>query len=62
MVARELTWFKSSHSDNRTNSDCVEVALTDRFTAVRDSKVPTSGHLSVHRSAWSAFLATLKAS
>jgi hypothetical protein len=51
-----LTWHKSSHS-NADNGDCVEVARLASSVAVRDSKAPTSGHLSLTPSAWRAFLA-----
>lgn len=33
-----LTWHKSSHSGTQEN--CVEVARTPSFAAVRDSKTP----------------------
>ncbi|MFE0028261.1 DUF397 domain-containing protein [Amycolatopsis sp. NPDC059021] len=58
MVARELNWFKSSHSDVG-NSDCVEVAFAPQLTAVRDSKAPT-GHLTLSHHAWTTFLTALR--
>jgi hypothetical protein len=62
MTARELTWFKSSHSDTSTeHATCVEVALAPQVTAVRDSKAPADGHLAVPPRAWSALLNTLRA-
>jgi len=61
MAGRELKWFKSSHSDADTeHSTCVEVALTSRATAVRDSKAPAAGHLTVPHPAWSALLSSLR--
>jgi hypothetical protein len=54
----ELTWHKSSYS-NANNGDCVEVAPTSRSMAVRDSKAPASGHLTIHPAAWRAFLTNL---
>ncbi|OXM61674.1 DUF397 domain-containing protein [Amycolatopsis vastitatis] len=61
MAARELVWFKSSHSDADTeHSTCVEVALTSEVTAVRDSKAPGAGHLTVPHPAWSALLSSLR--
>ncbi|HEV7977621.1 MAG TPA: DUF397 domain-containing protein [Amycolatopsis sp.] len=58
MTSHELKWFKSSHSGGGTG-DCVEVALTDKTTAVRDSKSPAAGRLAVPHPAWRAFLAEL---
>jgi hypothetical protein len=55
----ELTWDKSSYS-NADNGDCVEVATAPDTMAVRDSKAPSSGQLTVRPSAWRAFLATLR--
>ncbi|MEV4054339.1 DUF397 domain-containing protein [Amycolatopsis sp. NPDC049688] len=61
MAGRGLVWFKSSHSDADTeHSTCVEVALDTRITAVRDSKAPTAGHLTVAHRAWSALLSSLR--
>jgi uncharacterized protein DUF397 len=51
-----LTWRKSSYS-NASGLNCVEVARLASSVAVRDSKTPTSGHLSLTPSAWRAFLA-----
>ncbi|GAB3482917.1 DUF397 domain-containing protein [Amycolatopsis cihanbeyliensis] len=55
----ELTWRKSSHS-NANNGDCVEVATTARAAAVRDSKDPAAGHLTLEPAAWRAFLGTVR--
>jgi Domain of unknown function (DUF397) len=61
MAGRELMWFKSSHSDADTeHSTCVEVALEPRTTAVRDSKAPAAGHLTLAHPAWSALLSALR--
>ena len=61
MAARELAWFKSSHSDvDAEHSTCVEVALTTQSTAVRDSKAPTAGHLTLPHNAWRAFLTSVR--
>jgi hypothetical protein len=59
-VARERTWFKSSHSEGQEHQTCVEVALTSQVTAVRDSKAPAAGHLTVPHPAWSALLSSLR--
>ncbi|MEV5713330.1 DUF397 domain-containing protein [Amycolatopsis mediterranei] len=61
MAGRELKWFKSSHSDADTeHSTCVEVVLDTRGTAVRDSKAPATGHLTVPHPAWNALLSSLR--
>lgn len=52
------TWRKSSYSDTATN--CVEVAPVPSGTAVRDSKNPTDGFLTVRAREWTAFIDTVK--
>ncbi|MDT7729022.1 MAG: hypothetical protein QOI21_5598 [Actinomycetota bacterium] len=59
MTSADLSWFKSSHSGGG-NGDCVEVAITDETTAVRDSKSPAAGHLAVPHPTWQALLAKLR--
>ncbi|WP_103351536.1 DUF397 domain-containing protein [Amycolatopsis sp. CA-128772] len=59
-MARERMWFKSSHSEGQEHQTCVEVALTSKETAVRDSKAPTAGHLTVPHPAWSALLSSVR--
>ena len=54
----ELAWRKSSRSQQY---DCVEVAVTSEFTAVRDSKDRAGGHFAVSRPQWSSFLSALRA-
>ncbi|QWF80814.1 DUF397 domain-containing protein [Amycolatopsis sp. CA-230715] len=54
-----LTWRKSSYS-NASGNACVEVACEHSTTVVRDSKAPGSGHLTLPRSAWRAFLTTAR--
>jgi hypothetical protein len=61
MGASELifgTWRKSSFSG--ANSNCVEVAASSVAIGIRDSKSPTSGTLTIPRTTWAAFLATLR--
>jgi hypothetical protein len=61
MGASELTfgtWHKSSYSG--ANSSCVEVADFSVAIGIRDSKSPTSGTLTIPRTTWAAFLATLR--
>ncbi|GCE02620.1 DUF397 domain-containing protein [Embleya hyalina] len=51
-------WRKSSYSSDN-GGDCVEVATTLGVIPVRDSKVPTLGHLTITATSWSAMLTTL---
>ncbi|MGW4109379.1 DUF397 domain-containing protein [Actinosynnema sp. NPDC004786] len=58
---RDTGWFKSSYSAPASD-DCVECRITaDHGVGVRDSKNPDGGSLSVASTAWSRFLAHLKA-
>jgi hypothetical protein len=53
-----LTWRKSSYSGVGSNGDCVEVAcLPLNSTAIRDSKNPAGGALTIPTAPWRAFLA-----
>lgn len=47
-------WRKSSYSGSET--ECVEVALTQNVVGVRDTKDRDGGTLSLSASAWSALL------
>jgi hypothetical protein len=51
-----MMWRKSSFSEASGNSDCVEVAWAPDVAAVRDSKNPAGGMLTVPGSAWQSFL------
>ena len=55
----EVGWTKSSHSAN-PQGDCVEVVVTGPV-AVRDSKNPDGGMLTVPRTSWSAFISAVRA-
>jgi hypothetical protein len=55
-------WTKSSYSGTNEHSSCVEVALTSKVTAVRDSKAPAAGHLTLPRDSWAALLAEVRGS
>ena len=54
-----LRWRKSSRSNGAQN--CVEIALTDTTTAMRDSKNPTGSVLAIPPPAWRAFTTALRA-
>jgi hypothetical protein len=51
-------WRKASRSTAGNN--CVEVAQATGAAAVRDSKNPGGGHLTVGTPAWAAFIADVK--
>lgn len=51
-----LAWFKSSYSDNGDINDCVEVATAPATIHVRDSKTPTTPHLTLTPTAWADFV------
>ncbi|WP_438387778.1 DUF397 domain-containing protein [Actinopolyspora saharensis] len=53
-------WRKSSRSQGN-GGQCVEVAVTTDRVGVRDSKEPRGAVLAFDRSAFSSFLAALKA-
>ncbi|WUI01918.1 DUF397 domain-containing protein [Spirillospora sp. NBC_00431] len=54
----EIRWRKSTHSGAH-ESDCVEVAEVDDRIAIRDSKAPHTGHLTLTRQSFTAFLTHL---
>ncbi|MFF8451012.1 DUF397 domain-containing protein [Streptomyces leeuwenhoekii] len=49
------TWRKSSYSGDE-GGNCVEVAAHPTAIHIRDSKTPTTPHLTVTPNAWTAFL------
>lgn len=51
----ELAWHKSSVSDNQGGA-CVEVAVAQGVTYVRDSKVTAGPRLTVGPAAWNDLL------
>jgi hypothetical protein len=56
------SWRKSTHSGgSEGGSNCVQVASGQRLIAVRDSKHPGQGALTVSPAGWRAFVADLKA-
>ncbi|MFD8465231.1 DUF397 domain-containing protein [Streptomyces cyaneofuscatus] len=54
--ASELRWFKSSHSDSGSGSECVEVAAAPDTVHVRDSKNAQGPRLAVAPAAWAGFV------
>lgn len=60
MTPHGRTWFKSSYSEGQEHQTCVEIALHETGTAVRDSKAPDAGHLTVPHRAWSGLLTSLR--
>ncbi|GAQ54440.1 DUF397 domain-containing protein [Streptomyces acidiscabies] len=51
-------WIKSSYSDGSNN--CLELALGKGEVALRDSKAPALGPLTVPATAFTALVRTLK--
>lgn len=51
-------WRKSSYSG--AGNDCVELVVARAGTAVRDSKNPEAGHLSLVTTSWASFLGAVK--
>lgn len=53
-------WRKSSRSSDGTSDQCVEVARLARGVALRDSKAPESGQLSVSVRSFAGLVARVK--
>ncbi|TDE33650.1 DUF397 domain-containing protein [Actinomadura sp. 6K520] len=53
-------WRKSSRSSDGTSGQCVEVARLDDAIGLRDSKAPSSGHLSLSSESFAALVASVK--
>ncbi|MER7407437.1 DUF397 domain-containing protein [Streptomyces sp. NPDC000070] len=51
-------WFKSSYSGDE-GGNCVEVSARPTAVHIRDSKTPTTPHLTITPATWTAFLSTL---
>ncbi|MEU1267020.1 DUF397 domain-containing protein [Streptomyces sp. NPDC005799] len=56
------TWRKSSYSGEGDGNNCVELAPTPTYIALRDSKAPTRATLTFPAPAFTAFLEALKKS
>ncbi|MEV0638489.1 DUF397 domain-containing protein [Streptomyces sp. NPDC050619] len=57
-MSDQLTWFKSSYSDNEGGA-CVEVALSATIH-IRDSKNPTGPELHLTAPAWTEFISAVQ--
>ena len=54
---RELNWRKSSYSGSTQHTEnCVQAAAIPGMVAVRDSKNPSAGYITVSPAAWRQFL------
>ncbi|MFF9484727.1 DUF397 domain-containing protein [Streptomyces sp. NPDC014676] len=53
-------WKKSSYSGAGDGNSCVEIASRHSHIAIRDSKAPAHGTLSIPAEAFTIFLETLK--
>ncbi|TDD52285.1 DUF397 domain-containing protein [Saccharopolyspora elongata] len=58
-MSYDTGWYKSTRSSGSSNA-CVEVRLTDRAVAVRDSKAPGDGQIVVSHAAWRGFLSRVE--
>ncbi|MFD3910901.1 DUF397 domain-containing protein [Streptomyces sp. NPDC058603] len=56
---KAVRWVKSSFSSGGDN--CVEVAVTDATTGIRDSKIPHGPQLAFSTTAFTTFLSGVKA-
>lgn len=60
-MIRVLRWRKSSYSGGGEGETCVEIAPLPTRIAIRDSKNPSHGTLSVPTGSFTAFIEALKA-
>jgi hypothetical protein len=61
-MTEALCWRKSTYSGGADGNTCVEIAELPTRIAIRDSKAPARGMLSVPTNLFAAFVAALKAS
>jgi hypothetical protein len=59
-VSEAIRWRKSSFSDGGDGNTCVEVAELPTRIAIRDSKVPAYGVISVPAASFATFVNALK--
>ena len=57
-ASADVQWRKSSYSN--ASNQCVEVARIGGGVAVRDSKNPDGGHLTLSAAGWGAFLDSVR--
>jgi hypothetical protein len=58
----EIAWAWRKSSRSATSGECVEVAWPGEVVAVRDSKNPAGGYLTVGPAAHATFMARLRSS
>jgi hypothetical protein len=61
-MATPDTWRKSSYSGGGEGNACVEIANLHTHMAIRDSKAPDKGTLSLPATSFTAFINALKES
>ncbi|MFF9626278.1 DUF397 domain-containing protein [Streptomyces griseosporeus] len=54
-MSADLNWFKSSYSGSQ-GGECLEIAPTPHTIHIRDSKSPTTPHLTLSPATWTTFL------
>ncbi|MYX25215.1 DUF397 domain-containing protein [Streptomyces sp. SID8381] len=55
-----MNWRKSSYSSGGDGDTCVEIASLPAHVAIRDSKAPARGTLSVPTASFAAFIGSVK--
>jgi hypothetical protein len=58
MSGTALEWFKSSYSGSE-GGECLEVSAHPTAIHIRDSKTPSTPHLTITPATWTAFLSSL---
>ncbi|MGV9908811.1 DUF397 domain-containing protein [Streptomyces tendae] len=59
-MTETLRWRKSSFSGGGDGNTCVEIAALPTRVAIRDSKVPSRGTVTVPAGSFAAFIQRLK--
>ncbi|MFD4261002.1 DUF397 domain-containing protein [Streptomyces sp. NPDC058534] len=59
-MTRRIQWQKSSYSEGGDGNTCVEIAPLPARVAIRDSKDPTQGTLTVPVGSFTALVQSLK--
>ncbi|MFG2678245.1 DUF397 domain-containing protein [Streptomyces sp. NPDC048392] len=60
-MTRRIHWRKSSYSEGGDGNTCVEIAALHARVAIRDSKAPSQGTLTVPVGSFTALVRSLKA-